>query len=95
MGWRWSLNMNATNKLQFQNMCVIAGWIYRGVFGHPVPQDVQHSVGRSPPDHKLLVTISLISWEPCRKRHDQWILHSCFVTNRETGALWGTFKPKI
>lgn len=41
--------------------------MYRRVFGHPVPQDIQHSVGRSPPDHKLLVTIPLISWEPCRK----------------------------
>lgn len=43
------------------------GLIYRRVLGHPVPQDIQHSVGRSPPDDKLLVTVSLIGWEPCRK----------------------------
>lgn len=40
---------------------------YRRVFGHPVPQDIQDSVGCRSSDHKLFVTVSLICWETCRK----------------------------
>lgn len=43
------------------------GMFYRRVFGHPVPQDIQDSVGRCSSDHKLFVTIPLICWEACSK----------------------------
>lgn len=62
---------------------------YWRVFGHPVPQDIKHSVGRSPPDHKLLVTVPLISWEPCRN----YIIQ--IAVTSESDTHWGSFKLKF
>lgn len=48
---------------------------YRRVFGHPVPQDIQDSVGGCSSDHKLFVTVSLICRETCRKHTHVYRLH--------------------
>lgn len=44
---------------------------YLGMFGDPVPQDVEHPVGCCPPDHELFVTVPLVRREACRARESQ------------------------
>lgn len=36
-----------------------------------MPQDVEHPVGRCPPDHKLFVAVPLVGREACRARESQ------------------------